>query len=61
MGRRIVVRKNSKEVGYYKESHNGDLKVYGPKTNYLGKATSSGTFDANGRKISASREPGLLL
>jgi hypothetical protein len=61
MSRQVIRDSYGKEIGYYVEQHNGDIKVYDNKTKYLGEARDDGTFDSYGKKISSSKEPGLLL
>jgi hypothetical protein len=59
--RQVIRDSYGKEIGYYQVQANGDIKVYDNKTHYLGEARDDGTFDSYGKKITSSKEPGLLI
>lgn len=47
-------------IGSTVEGRNG-TKVYDEKNQPAGQVTGTGTYDKNGRKVTDSKEPGLLL
>lgn len=59
--RREIKDKNSRLIGYFKDTSDGDVEVYDHNSRFLGKATNEGTFDHNHRLVSQSNVPGLLL
>lgn len=61
MARDVIRDSSNRVLAFYEHRPNGEIAVYSSANQLLGTATEQGTFDAQRKKVSPAKDPGLLL